>query len=190
MIPVALSTDRLVLDVPTRADTAAITMACQDPAIARWTTIPQPYGEREARSFVDALVGPGWASDREYTFAIRRRGSTWLDGVISLRTAHRDLGFWIAPDARGQGLVPEAIGAVVDWAFTLGMPDVYWECFVGNTASASSARSAGFGYTGVGVGLIPHRDGSPATVWTGLRRADGTDASTGGWPPESYRTAA
>jgi RimJ/RimL family protein N-acetyltransferase len=190
VIPVTLSTERLVLDVPTRADTVAITDACQDPEIVRWTTIPTPYTPRDAHAFVDALVGPGWASDREYTWAIRRRGSTWLDGVVSLRTAHRDLGFWLAPGARGEGLMPEAVRAVVRWAFDRGMADVYWECFVGNTASASTARKAGFAFTGTGTGLIPHRDGSPAAVWTGRIRADGSDPSTGGWPAESHRAGA
>lgn len=67
MLPVTLESARVRLDMPTRADTAAITDACQDPEIVRWTTIPQPYRAQDAQSFVDALVGPGWASDREYT---------------------------------------------------------------------------------------------------------------------------
>ena len=78
--PVTLESARVRLDLPTRADTAAITEACQDPEIVRWTTVPTPYREQDARTFVDALVGPGWASDREYTWAIRPAGSTWLGG--------------------------------------------------------------------------------------------------------------
>ncbi|PZE59289.1 N-acetyltransferase [Curtobacterium sp. MCPF17_047] len=185
MLPVTLESARVRLDMPTRADTAAITEACQDPEIVRWTTIPQPYRAQDAQSFVDALVGPGWASDREYTWAIRRQGSTWLDGVISYRTARRDLGFWLAPGARGTGLVSEAVELVVDWAFAQGAPDVYWECYVGNTASAAVARRAGFTYTGSGDALVPNRDGSPAPAWKALRRADGTPASDLPWPPGS-----
>ncbi|PZE68141.1 MULTISPECIES: GNAT family N-acetyltransferase [unclassified Curtobacterium] len=185
MLPVILESARVRLDLPTRADTAAITEACQDPEIARWTTIPQPYRPQDAQGFVDALVGPGWASDREYTWAIRRQGSTWLDGVISYRTARRDLGFWLAPSARGAGLVHDAVELVVTWAFAQGAPDVYWECYVGNTASAAVARRAGFSYTGSGDALVPNRDGSPAQAWKGLRRADGAPASDLGWPPGS-----
>ena len=76
MLPVTLSSDRVHLTVPTRSDTAAITQGCQDPAVVRWTTVPTPYTDRDAQTFVDALVGPGWASDREYTWGIRRPGST------------------------------------------------------------------------------------------------------------------
>lgn len=181
-----LESARVRLDVPTRADAAAITEACQDPDIVRWTTIPTPYTARDATTFVDALVGPGWASDREYTWAIRRQGSTWLEGVIGYRTAHRDLGFWLAPSARGAGLVHDAVELVVDWAFEHGAPDVYWECYAGNVASAAVARAAGFSFTGTGEALIPARDGSPVPAWKGLRRADGAPASDLPWPAETF----
>jgi RimJ/RimL family protein N-acetyltransferase len=186
MLPVSLGSARVHLDVPTRADTAAITEACQDPDIVHWTTVPTPYTPRDAATFVDALVGPGWASDREYTWAIRRAGSTWLEGVIGYRTAHRDLGFWLAPTARGEGLVHEAVELVVGWAFAQGAPDVYWECYAGNTASAAVARAAGFSYTGSGPALIPGRGGAPTTAWKALRRADGAPASDRSWPDESF----
>jgi RimJ/RimL family protein N-acetyltransferase len=186
MLPVVLSSGRVRLDVPTRADTAAITSACQDPDIVRWTTIPTPYTERDAATFVDALVGPGWASDREYTWAIRRAGSTWLEGIIGYRTARRDLGFWLAPSARGAGIMHDAVDLVVDWAFSQGAPDVYWECYVGNRASAAVARGAGFSFTGTGPARIPGREGDPTAAWQGLRRADGTSASTLPWPAESF----
>ncbi|WIA99071.1 GNAT family N-acetyltransferase [Curtobacterium sp. MCBA15_012] len=182
MLPVTLSSARVRLDVPTRADTAAITAGCQDPDVVRWTTVPTPYTEHHARSFVDALVGPGWASDQEYTWAIRRTGSTWLEGVVSYRTSYRGLGFWLAPSARGAGLVHEAVELVVAWAFSQGAPDVYWECWEGNTGSARVARRAGFSYTGTAPARVPDRDGDPTTAWTGLRRADGAPASDRPWP--------
>ncbi|PZE26464.1 GNAT family N-acetyltransferase [Curtobacterium sp. MCBD17_028] len=182
MLPVTLRSPVARLDMPTRADAPAITEACQDAEIARWTTIPTPYGPRDAHAFVDALVGPGWASDREYTWAIRRPSSTWLEGVVAFRPAHRDIGFWLAPSARGHGLMAEAVRLVTGWAFEQGHEDVYWECFVGNRASAAVARRAGFAYTGTGPGLIPGRDGTPVTCWKGLLRADGRSASDLPWP--------
>ncbi|MBT2503024.1 GNAT family N-acetyltransferase [Curtobacterium sp. ISL-83] len=186
MLPVTLESARVRLDLPTRDDAAAITDACQDPAIVRWTTVPTPYSTRDARTFVDALVGPGWASDREYTWAIRRQGSTWLEGVIGYRTEHRDLGFWLAPSARGAGLVREAVELVVTWAFDQGAPDVSWECYEGNTASAAVAPSTGFSYTGTGPARIPDRSGAPTTAWHAVRRADGTPASTLSWPAVTF----
>lgn len=186
MLPVTLASDRVRLTVPTRSDTAAITAGCQDPEVVRWTTVPVPYTEREAQTFVDALVGPGWASDREYTWGIRRAGSDWLVGVVSFRTEHRDLGFWLAPDARGAGVMHEAVGLVLAWAFSQGAPDVYWECYEGNVGSASVARACGFSYTGTAPARIPARDGGPTPAWTGLRRADGLPASDLPWPAASF----
>ncbi|KQO62234.1 GNAT family N-acetyltransferase [Curtobacterium sp. Leaf261] len=188
MLPVTLSSPVVRLDMPTRADTVAITEACADPAIQRFTTVPSPYRPQDAHAFIDALVGPGWASDREYTWAIRRPHSTWLEGVIAFRTAHRDLGFWLAPSARGSGMMTAAVGLVVDWAFSRGNADVYWECFVGNTGSAGVARRAGFSYTGTGPGLIPGRDGRDVECWKGLRRADGVPATDRPWPEAAAPT--
>jgi RimJ/RimL family protein N-acetyltransferase len=71
---------------------------------------------------------------------------------------------------------------VVDWAIEQGAPDVYWECYEGNSASAAVARAAGFSYTGSGEARIPARDGGPTTAWTALRRADGSAASDMPWP--------
>lgn len=186
MIPVVLESARVRLDVPTRADTAAIVAGCQDSEVARWTTVPQPYGPEHARSFVDALVGPGWASDREYTWAIRRSGSALLEGVIGYRTEQRDVGFWLAPAARGAGLVHDALELVVTWAFEQGAPDVAWECYEGNTASAAVARAAGFSFTGSGPAANPGRDGGPTPAWHARRRADGAPASDLSWPTASF----
>ncbi|WP_066521938.1 GNAT family N-acetyltransferase [Curtobacterium ammoniigenes] len=189
-VPVTLSSPRVRLDLPTRADTVAIAAACVDPEIQRWTTVPSPYTPRHAHSFVDALVGPGWASGRERTWAIREPGSTWLRGVISLRSEHRDVGFWMAPEARGRGLMHAALDLVAAFALTeLGWPDVYWECNVGNVASAAVARGCGFVYTGTGIGLLPGRDGEPNLVWHGLRAATGTPAGALPWPAETSHHA-
>lgn len=184
MLPVTLESERVRLDLPTRADTVAIAAACSDSAIQRWTTVPSPYTPQHAHSFVDALVGPGWASGRERTWAIRERNSTWLRGVVSLRTEHRDIGFWLAPDARGKGLMTAAVDLVLAYAFTdLGWEDVYWECNVGNLASAAVARRCGFGFTGTGIGLLAGRDGSPNLVWHGVRRPE--PAAESSWPAET-----
>lgn len=72
MDPVILRTERLELSAPRAADGNAITAACQDPAIARWTTVPSPYTRDHADAFIRLTAG-WWAEDAEYTWAIRRR---------------------------------------------------------------------------------------------------------------------
>jgi RimJ/RimL family protein N-acetyltransferase len=187
MLPVTLTSDLVRLDLPMRSDVAAITEACQDEAVQEYTTVPSPYRESDARRFVDALVGPGWASGETLTWAVRRPDSTWLQGVISFRMLHHDIGFWLAPWARGSGLMTEATRLVVDYAHReLAQPEVYWECFVGNIGSAAVARRTGFVYTGDGEGLYPYRDGSPAHVWKGLHHAEPPLEPVLEWPADSY----
>ena len=56
--------------------------------------------------------------------------------------------------------MPEALGAVADFAFDLGRRPLLWECIPGNLASASVARKAGFTYLGEGASLYPDRAGA------------------------------
>ena len=44
----------MVLRPPQIEDVAAVTLACQDAEIDRWTPLPSPYGEEHARAWVEA----------------------------------------------------------------------------------------------------------------------------------------
>jgi GNAT acetyltransferase-like protein len=53
--------DRIVtLRELTAADVAAVTVACRDPEIVRWTTeIPENYTEEDARQWIESTLA-GW----------------------------------------------------------------------------------------------------------------------------------
>ncbi len=89
MIPVALRTERLVLDLPTERDIPAITEYCQDPVFERYLTTPWPYREEHARGFVTEFVPKRWAGDLEYTWAIREAEGGPLLGVVGKRLTYR-----------------------------------------------------------------------------------------------------
>lgn len=154
MLPVVLHTDRLVLSTPTDADVDAITAACQDPEVSRWTTAPYPYSRADAETFV-GLVAEWWEEGVETVWAIRRDGE--LAGMIGLHRITRhphggdaEVGFWGVAAHRGQGVVSEAVGAVVEYAFgELGLARVTWRAVAGNIPSARTARAAGFRYEGM-----------------------------------------
>src|SRR5690606_8404931 len=154
MEPVTLRTERLVLSIPTSDDVDAITAACQDPEVPRWTTVPSPYTRKDAEEFV-ALVAGWWADGVETVWAIRRDGE--LAGMIGLHkiTTHpqggeAEIGFWGAAAHRGQGLMGEAGRAVVDFAFEeLKLARLAWRAVVGNVPSARTARGLGFRYEGL-----------------------------------------
>lgn len=180
MEPVSLRTARLVLDQPTSADIDLVMTYCQDPVFERFMTVPWPYHRGDAEYFVETFVPGGWASDTEYTWALRHEGS--FLGVIGVRVAIGMVGFWLGAPHRGHGYMPEALSAVTDWMFDRGAPRLAWECVVGNHASLAVARKAGFTYTGETPATILDRDGGAPLAWHGVLRADDTREIKDGWP--------
>ncbi|QNE44755.1 GNAT family N-acetyltransferase [Frigoribacterium sp. NBH87] len=171
------------LRAPDTSDVEAIVAACHDPETVRWTTVPAPYDRSDAAFFLDRIVDHGWATGREMTWGLRTPGSSELVGVVSVRTAGRDVGFWTAPAARGRGLMTEAVRLVVDWALGEGgLPEVRWEAHVGNVASAAVARRVGFRYLGAAPGLHPGRDGEHPLCWTARLGPDDDREPAPGWP--------
>ncbi|BDZ45833.1 GNAT family N-acetyltransferase [Naasia aerilata] len=171
MTPVVLRTDRLVLDQPLEEDVDDIVRYCQDPLFERYLTVPWPYGRADAESFVREFVPQGWMDGRECTWALRLRDEGALLGVVAFRSERSDLGYWLGAPFRGRGYMSEAVAAVVDFAFQSGVPLVRWECLVGNTASATLARKAGFAFTGEAPSSVPYRDGSFPASWHGVLHA-------------------
>lgn len=150
MEPVVLRTDRLELSIPRGADAPEILAACQDPGIQRYTTVPSLYTAQDAAGF-PVKAAAGWADRSETTWALRRDGA--LAGMIGLHRLGRgegEIGYWLAPGFRGEGLMTEAATAVVDWGFTgpLALARIEWRAVAGNTGSARVAASLGFRYGG------------------------------------------
>lgn len=130
----------LVLSVPAAADVPRITEICQDSALQRWTTVPSPYTEADARGFVEDVVGPGWDSGESPTWAVREvgdDGATTLVGMLGITSCGEgcgDIGFWLAPEARGRGTLHRALEAVIDLALDpdgpLALRRLGWACWI------------------------------------------------------------
>ena len=61
---VELADGTVLLRPPTLADVPAVTAACQDPDIARWTIVPSPYAISDAVFFVEQVSDQGWGPKR------------------------------------------------------------------------------------------------------------------------------
>jgi RimJ/RimL family protein N-acetyltransferase len=170
----------LVLDQPTMDDADLVTSYCQDPVFERFLTTPWPYKRDDANKFLELYVPGGWRKDDEYTWAIREAGV--FVGVIGFRTRNRDVGFWLGAPHRGRGIMPEALDTVLEWVFSWSDGDVYWECNLGNAASAAVARKAGFTYRGRHEGLVVAREGGHPLVETATIAASDDRAPKPGWP--------
>lgn len=183
MQPFSLRTARLSLDQPTPGDVDDIARYCSDPVFERFMTVPWPYTTADAVAFVSQYVPAGWAEDSEWTWAIRAVGGDSLLGVIGVRLHPGTVGFWLAAEHRGRGILPEALRSVVDAVFARTSRDeVRWECVIGNAASLRVAQKCGFRFTGVRPGEVRGRNGEQTTSWTGVLRRDDDRTPKAGWP--------
>ncbi|EIC08948.1 GCN5-related N-acetyltransferase [Microbacterium laevaniformans OR221] len=151
MQPVTLRTARLELSLPTENDVDAIYAACQDELIQRFTTVPSPYERTHAEGFVAKVAG-WWDAGTEATWAVRHEGAlAGMMGLHRLNQGSGELGYWMTPAVRGQGLVSEAARCVIDWGFSpdgLGLRRIEWRAVVDNPASHRVAQRLGFRYEG------------------------------------------
>lgn len=153
MTRIALPAEPLVAG-PTRlrpwrdSDVAAVTAACQDPEIARWTRIPGHYTEADARAFLlyryDALVAGVTAP-----FAIVSAEDRLLGSVSLLRLEwpqlRGEVGYWLAPEARGGGHATRAVRLICAWGFeSLGLERIDLFAAEENLPSQRVAERAGF----------------------------------------------
>ncbi|MGM7670885.1 GNAT family N-acetyltransferase [Microbacterium sp. A93] len=177
MEPVTLHTERLELRAPTAADIDAITAACQDPEIPRWTTVPSPYTREHAEGFV-GLIAQWWADDSQVAWGVFH--DEVLVGVVGLHHiaphssgGSTDLGYWATAESRGQGFMVEASRAVIDWAFAeLKLARLNWRAVVGNIPSARTARALGFRYEGTMRQVLTSPRGRDDGWVAGLLRED------------------
>jgi RimJ/RimL family protein N-acetyltransferase len=136
------------------SDLQALVVACQDPEIARWTRVPSPYGEADARAYLLArydAINAGSSAP----FAIVDPGTHVLLGSISLmrlewRHQRAEVGYWLAPQARGHGHATRAVGLICGWAFEqLQLERIELLAATGNPASQRVAERSGFTREGV-----------------------------------------
>jgi RimJ/RimL family protein N-acetyltransferase len=161
-------------------DVPAVTTACQDPEISRWTgSVPFPYEEEHARRWI-AQHDRFWSSGERAPFAIVSSTTGEFFGNISFtsfdwaeRTAMA--GYWVVKHARGQGVATSALEMICEWAFqTLYLSAIVLYTLMGNRASERVAERAGFRATEV---LVDYRHpaipdvGVQATRWS-IHRPD------------------
>jgi RimJ/RimL family protein N-acetyltransferase len=135
-------------------DVPAVTRACQDPEIPRWTAgIPEPYEERHAREWI-ALHDRFWSEEGRAAFAFCTAETGELLGSMTLAEidfANRSAtaGYWAAPWVRNRGATTRALKLVCAWGFgSLEIDTVHLMTLPGNVASERVAEKAGFELVG------------------------------------------
>jgi 8-oxo-dGTP diphosphatase len=178
--PPRLATARLVLRRLEAGDAAAIEQLAGDWEVAKQTShIPHPYPPGAAAAWLASRQAD---RDDPLLWGIERPGDG-LVGCIELRRTpgapEGEVGYWIGRPYWGQGLVVEALRAVIDLAFdTLGLVRVWASARPDNPASIRVQEKLGFRFIDRDVIAAPARGGAMPVERRRLTPADRAAA----WP--------
>jgi RimJ/RimL family protein N-acetyltransferase len=138
-----------------RSDAAALVRLLNDPAVGRWTTTVQPFGEKAARRWL-AAQPMRWHTGSAASFAVVDR----LDGgrvvgavellVHDWRHGVGETSSVVDPARRQRGLSTIATTLLVHWAFrTVGLERLESRVHVDNVPSRRGAEVGGWTQEGV-----------------------------------------
>lgn len=146
---------------PEDADAVLAVMA--DRSMYEFLALPDPYTPEEAHRFVTHTARVGRSAGTGLGCAVAERGSGRLVGSATLdfepRTEDGEVGYWIAPDARGNGYAAEASRLLTAWGFAQGLQRIRLLCDVRNAASIRTALAAGFAFEGVARSAVIEHGG-------------------------------
>lgn len=166
---VELSGPRLILRPWRMDDAQPVQRIMADPPMHEFLALPDPYTLDDARLFLREVAMRGRAEGSALHCAVIERASGRLVGSATMRlVTDAEIGYWIAPAARGSAYAAEATRLLTEWAFSLGEPRVRLACDVRNLASVRTALTAGFRFEGVDRGGIT----SPGGPDVAPRRGD------------------
>ncbi len=151
--PPVLKGERVVLRPLRDSDEARIVEGCSDERAQHWLPmLPSPYTEQDARDYL-ARVRLGHAEGKQVQWAATDPDSDVMLANVGLPRLHRtsaEIGYWSHPDARGRGVVTEAVSLALGFVFAdtaeggLGMHRAFIKAAAGNEASQHVARANGF----------------------------------------------
>ena len=151
----------------------AVQAMLSDPDVRRFTRIPEPPPERFAWTWHERYEAGRADGTREVFAALGEGGELLALGMApSIESEGRtcELGYMVAPDARGRGVATEVLRQLTRWAFEdRGMlrAELLIDC--ANAASLEVARRCGYVHEGT-LRSVHHKNGLriDATVWSRL----------------------
>jgi RimJ/RimL family protein N-acetyltransferase len=157
---ITLSDGRVTLRPWTTDGAGFMAKASADPAIRRYNGVHDRHGvpapPLTAAAAEDAIVrfGQRWrefaatGTPRGVVFAIADASSEDLLGCCGVDDWTEEdvaqIGYWVAPEARGHGVASRAVILMTRWLFELGAARVFLTIVAGNDPSVAVARRSGF----------------------------------------------
>lgn len=164
------------------ADVPAVTEACRDPDVQRWTQVPTDYREDHAWAYIAGADGRRRRGE-SLDLAVAEHGSATLVGAmglprVTLEHGRADVGYWTAPWARRRGVATRALRLLSAFALgEVGLARLDLVVAVGNIASARVAERAGYAREGVLRSYLQGKEGREDAVMFSLLRADAREAA-------------
>ena len=161
--PTEIVAGRYQLRPPSPRDVPDIVAMAQDQDIRRWNELSSGDDEEKARAWVER-----WADfngGQSALFCVYEATEGRLLGNVSLHKidfghSAGELGYRVAPWARGRGVATIAVRTVTDWAFGfLGLTRMQLIHATPNAASCRVAEKAGFLYEGTTRSSYRYGDG-------------------------------
>ena len=142
-----MKTGRLTLRPLLDSDAANISLFVGDWRVAKnLAVVPHPYPDGAAESYIGYVRA---VEPKEVVWAMDMGGA--LIGVVSITPnegGSGNIGYWLAPQLWGGGLMSEALRAVVGYAREQGFTRLFADVHQGNEGSAKVLMKNGFSYTG------------------------------------------
>lgn len=146
---ISISTERLVLRPFEESDIPALAEMMNDELVTAWTSVPHPYTDGMARDWATGSAAAERTEGRGIAFAVAEFLTQRLVGVCHLHHTNwhvrsTEMGYAIAPWARGEGYAVEVVLAVAEWLFSdQKFERLELRTAPGNTASQQVAQKIG-----------------------------------------------
>jgi RimJ/RimL family protein N-acetyltransferase len=150
--PVEISAGRYLLRKPAPRDAADVLLLSRDPDVRQWGPMVKITDLETALAWVERWTD--WDGGTVGQFGIYEPAEDRFLGHVALQridfgNSSGELGYRVAPWARGGGVATAAVRAVSDYAFTtLGLNRLALGHSVANPASCRVAEKAGFAWEG------------------------------------------
>ena len=145
--PDEIHTTRLLLRKPRATDASLMfTAYAQEPAVTRYLMWRPHANIAETEAVIDRFL-TAWERQEGFCWFLFTNDTDEMIGSIAARPENNgfNLGFLLARPHWGNGYMPEAIGAAVEWAFTEPwVSRVSAACDIENHSSARALEKAGF----------------------------------------------
>jgi RimJ/RimL family protein N-acetyltransferase len=170
-----LADDTIRLEPLARAHLADCLELVADAAVKRFTLVPSAADEAFVRGWLGRYEA-GWEDASRAGFCVRSASNGAFLGFaavvhLDLAALEGEIGYMIAPAARGRGVALRAVELLTRWGFDeLGLERLELRIDVANTASERVAERAGYRRDGV-LRNVHFKEGlrCDTGVWSRLR---------------------